>query len=146
MSEVKIAEILEELIKPEVAADVEKTLSYYTEDAVMTNPYGTFKGKDVIKHLMTTTYQNMKDIKFTETGNGIIVQGNKAFVEQVTSATFQGKKCEFLTMCAYEFAGDKIKAIRNVYDRLLIAQQVAKGWPAKPLINMIVRQSEKAMK
>ena len=145
MPEEKNAGILREFFKPEVASDVEKTLSYYTEDATMTNPYGTFKGKDAIKRLMTTTYQNMKDITFTETGNGIIVQGNKAFVEQVTSATFQGKKCEFLTMCAYEFSGDKIKAIRNVYDRLLIAQQVA-PWFAKPIVNMIVKQSEKAMK
>lgn len=146
MPEEKIAGILREFFKPEVAGDAEKTLTYYTEDAVMTNPYGTFKGKEAIKRLMTTTYQNMKDIKFTETGNGILAQGDKAFCEQITSGTFQGKKFEFLTMCAYKFAGDKIKAMRTVYDRLLIAQQVAKGWPAKPIVNMVVKQSEKAMK
>jgi hypothetical protein len=29
---------------------------------------------------------------------------------------------------------------------LLIAQQCAKSWPAKPMVNMVVRQSEKSMK
>jgi len=49
-------------------------------------------------------------------------------------------------MCAYEFSGEKIKNVRQVSDRLLTAQQVAKGWPARWLVNMIVRQSDKAMK
>ncbi len=42
----------------------------------------------------------MKDMKVTETGNGIIVQGDKAFFEHVLSGTYQGKKFEFLAMCA----------------------------------------------
>jgi hypothetical protein len=74
------------------------------------------------------------------------VQGDKAFFEHVISGTFQGKKYEMLAMCAYEFSGDKIKNARSVYDRLLTAQQCVKGWPAKPIVNMVVKQSEKAMK
>ncbi len=88
----------------------------------------------------------MKDMKATEAGNGVIVQGDKGFFEHVISGTYQGKKFEMLAMCAYEFSGDKIKAVREAGDRLLIAQQVASGWPAKPMINMIVRQMDKAMK
>jgi hypothetical protein len=85
-------------------------------------------------------------MKITETGNGIIVQGDKAFFEHILSGTFQDKKYEMLAMCAYEFSGDKIKKVRSVYDRLLTAQQVVKGWLATPIVNMVVKQSEKSMK
>jgi len=146
MPEEKIAGIMREFVKAMAAGDVEKTIAYFTDDAVVTNPYGTYKGRDSIKVHMAAMFRNLKDMKITEAGNGIIVQGDKAFFEHVISGTYQGKKWETLSMCAYEFSGDKVKGIRETYDRLLIAQQAAKGWPAKPIVNMVVKQSEKAMK
>jgi limonene-1,2-epoxide hydrolase len=146
MPEEKIAGIMRELVKMWGVGDAEKMIAYFTDDAVVINPYGTFKGKEAIKRNFTAMFNNMKDIKVVETGNGIIAQGDKAFFEHVISGMFQGKKYEMLAMCAYEFAGDKVKAMRTVYDRLLIAQQVVTGWPAKPIVNMVVKQSEKAMK
>jgi ketosteroid isomerase-like protein len=146
MPEEKIAGIMREFVKAMAAGEVEKTLAYFTDDAVSTNPYGTFKGKEAIKSNLTAMSRNLKDMEITEAGNGIIVQGDKAFFEHVISGPFQGKKYEMLAMCAYEFSGDKIKNVREVYDRLLTAQQVVKGWPAKPIVNMVVKQSEKAMK
>jgi len=146
MPEEKLAGIMREFVKAMAAGEVEKTLAYFSENAVSTDPYGTYKGKEAIKSNLTAMSRNMKDMKVTETGNGIIVQGDKAFFEHVLSGTFQGKKFEMLAMCAYEFSGDKIKNVRSVYDRLLIAKQVAKGWPAKPIVNMVVKQTEKAMK
>lgn len=146
MPEEKIAGIMREFVKAMAAGEVDKTLAYFTDDAVSTNPYGTFKGKEAIKRNLTAMSTNMKDMKVTETGNGIIVQGDKAFFEHVLSGTYQGKKFEMLAMCAYEFSGDKIKNVRSVYDRLLTAKQVVTGWPAKPIVNMVVKQMEKAMK
>ena len=146
MPEEKLAGIMREFVKAMAAGEVEKTLAYFSENAVSTDPYGTYKGKEAIKQSVVAMSRNLKDMKVTETGNGIITQGDKAFFEHVLSGTFQGKKFEMLAMCAYEFSGDKIKNVRSVYDRLLIAKQVAKGWPAKPIVNMVVRQSEKAMK
>jgi len=146
MPEEKIAGIMREFVKAMAAGDVEKTIAYFTDDAVVTNPYGTYKGKDAIKGHMAAMFRNLKDMKFVETGNGIIVQGDKAFFEHVLSGLYQGQKFEMLAICAYEFSGDKIKNVRSVYDRLLTAQQTAKGWPAKPLVNMIVRRADKAMK
>jgi len=146
MLEEKIAGIMREVVKAIVAGNVEKTIAYFSDDAVLTDPYGTYKGKDAIKGHMVAMFRNLKDMKYVETGNGIVAQGDKAFFEHIISGTFQGKKWEMLSMCAYEFSGDKVKGIREVYDRLLIAQQVAKGWPATPMVNMIVRQSEKAVK
>jgi hypothetical protein len=147
MPEEKIAGIMREYVKVmNDRGDVDKIIAYFTDDAVFTHPLGTYKGKEAIKDHMVAMARNTKDLKVTENGNGIIVKGDKAFIEHIVSWTLQGEKIEFLAMCAYEFSGDKIKGIREVYDRLLIAQQAAKGWPAKPLVNMIVRQSEKAMK
>jgi ketosteroid isomerase-like protein len=146
MPEEKLAGIMREFVKAMAAGDGEKTLSYLTDDVVSVTPYGPLKGKEAIKQNVLAMSRNMKDMKVTETGNGIIVQGDKAFFEHILSGTFQGKKFEMLAMCAYEFSGDKIKNIRMVYDRLLGMSQIAKGWPARPIVNMVVRQSEKAMK
>jgi ketosteroid isomerase-like protein len=146
MPEEKIAGIMREFVKAMAAGDGEKTISYLTEDAVSVTPYGTYKGKEAIKQNVIAMSRNIKDMKITEAGNGIIAQGDKAFFEHVLSGTFQGKKFEVLAMCAYEFSGDKVKNVRSVYDRLLTAQQVVKGWPAKPIVNMVVKQSEKAVK
>jgi ketosteroid isomerase-like protein len=146
MPEEKYAVIMREFVKAMAAGDAEKTISYLTDDVISVTPYGTYRGKEAIKQNVVAMSKNMKDMNVREAGNGIIWQGDKAFFEHVLSGTFQGKKYEMLAMCAYEFSGDKIKNLRSVYDRLLTAQQVVKGWPAKPLVNMVVRQSEKAMK
>jgi uncharacterized protein (TIGR02246 family) len=146
MPEENIAGIMREFVKAMAAGDAEKTISYLTDDASWITPYGTLKGKEAIKQNIATMARNMQNMKITETGNGIIVQGDKAFFEHILSGTYQGKKFEMLAMCAYEFSGDKIKNMRSVYDRLLTAKQVVKGWPAKPIVNMVVKQSEKSMK
>lgn len=146
MAEEKIAGIMREYVKEWGTMDVEKMTAYFTDDAVNTDPSGTYKGKESIKSHLEAMSRNMNNIKITETGNGIIAQGDKAFFEHVISGTYQGQKFEFLAMCAYEFSGDKFKNVRTVYDRLLVAQQSAKGWPAKPIVNMVVKQSEKSMK
>jgi predicted ester cyclase len=140
------ATIMREFVKALAAGEVDKTLSYFTDDAVSVDPSGTYRGKAEIRRDTETMAKNFKNMKVTEAGNGIIVQGDKAFFEHVLSGTYQGKKFEFLAMCAYEFSGDKIKNVRSVYDRLLVAKQVVSGWPATSIVNMVVRQMEKASK
>jgi ketosteroid isomerase-like protein len=146
MPEEKIASIMREFVKAMAEGDASKTASYAVDDVVSVTPYGTIQGKEALKQNVLAMARNMKNMKITETGNGIIVQGDKAFFEHILSGTFQDKKYEMLAMCAYEFSGDKIKKVRSVYDRLLTAQQVVKGWPATPIVNMVVKQSEKSMK
>ena len=48
-------------------------------------------------------------------------------------------------MCAYEFSNDKIREVKTVFDRLLIAKQAAKGWLPETLVNLIVKQAEKGL-
>lgn len=145
MPEEKQADIMRDFAKSWEVGDVEKMVANFTDDVVVINPYGTFTGKEAFKRVLTAMLKNMKNIKVVETGNGIIVQGDKAFFEHVISGIYQGKKFEMLAMCAYEFSGDKVKNMRTVYDRLLVAQQAAPGWFARSMVNMIVKQSNKAM-
>ena len=144
MAEEKIPGIMREFVKTMAKGDVEKALSFLTDDAVWVNPDGTFKGKEELRRYLTVMCQNMQDMTVTECGNGIIMQGNKAFFEHVIGGTIKGKKCEGLAFCAYEFSGDKIKEVRTAHDRLLMAKQVATG-PGKWLVNMIVKQAEKGL-
>ena len=99
-----------------------------------------FKGKDEARRFLSA--EPMQGTTATETGNGIIVEGNKAFFEHVIASTFRGRRTEGLAMCAYEFKGDKIQKLRTTFDRLLLAQQVTGGLP-KMMVNMIVKQAEK---
>jgi ketosteroid isomerase-like protein len=139
------ATIMREFVKALETGDVEKSVSIFTDDGFYETPYGPYKGKEALRQLFTAMSRNIKGTKVTESGNGIIVQGDKAFYEHVISGTFQGKKFEMLALCAWEFSGEKVKNMRSVYDRLLIAQQAA-PWFAGPMVNMIVSQSNKAVK
>ena len=144
MAEEKIPGIMRDFVKTLGEGDVEKTLSYFTEDGVWVNPNGTFRGKDELRRCLTVMSQNIQDMTVTECGNGIIVEGNKAFFEHVIAGTMEGKRAEVLAMCAYEFSGDKIKETRTVWDRLLMAQQAATGL-GKWMVNLIVKQAEKGL-
>ena len=144
MAEEKIPSIVREFLKTMESGDVEKSMAYFTDDAVWTCPMGTFKGKDEVRRYTVAMYDQMKDVKVKECGNGLIAQGNKVLIEHEISSTMQGKKASVLAFCAYEFAGDKIKEVRSAFDRLSMAQQVTSGLP-KMMVNMIAKQTEKGM-
>jgi ketosteroid isomerase-like protein len=144
MADEKIPGIMREFVKAMGKGDVEKQLSFLTDDAAWINPNGTFKGKEELRRYLTVFLGSTKDLTVTECGNGIIVQGNKAFFEHVIGGTVEGRRAEVLAMCAYEFSGDKIKAVRTTYDRLSMAQQAATGL-GKWMANMIVKQMEKGL-
>ncbi|MBU2535025.1 MAG: nuclear transport factor 2 family protein [Chloroflexota bacterium] len=146
MPEEKIPSIMREFVKTMSDGDAEKTLAYFAEDGVWVNPGGTFRGKDEIRRYTACLYDQMKDIKVKECGNGIIVQGNKAFFEHEITGTMGGKKATILAMCAYEFEGEKIKETRTTYDRLAMAQQAVKGWLPKMMVNLIAKQAEKGLR
>jgi len=146
MTEERIADLMREFIGTMAKGDVEKTLSCFTDDATWVTPNGTFRGKEELRHCLTQMTQSMQDMAVTETGNGIIVQGNKAFFEHIIAGTMEGKRGEVLAMCAYEFSGEKIQLTRTVYDRLSMAQQVAKGLIPRWLVGMIVNKVESAFR
>ena len=143
MTNEEIASVMRDFVQTMAKGDVEKTLSFFTEDGVFVTPNGTFKGKNELRRHLSAEAESMQDMAVTETGNGIIVEGNKAFFEHIIAATVQGRRAEVLAMCAYELSDGKIKEVRSAFDRLSLAQQAAKGWLPKMLVNFIVRQAEK---
>lgn len=146
MSEEKIKSVMHDFLKTLAERDVEKALSFCTEDAAWVTPEGTFKGKGELKRYVTWLNQNTPDLKITETGIGIMAQGNNGVYEHVLSGTFEGTKWEMLAMCAYEFSDEKIQNIRTVYDRLWMAKQVVKGMLAKKAVNSIINATEKGLR
>jgi len=145
MADEKIAGIMRDFIQALEKKDLEKVLSLCTDDAVWVTPDGSFKGKGELRRYLTWFFDVGQNVKVTESGNKIIVQGNRAFYEHIISATIRGVKIEYLAMCAYEFSGEKIQQMRTVHDRLSIAKQAVKGWPAKWLVNSIVKRAEKGL-
>jgi len=146
MSDERILSIMRDCFGAMEKGDVEKGLSFWAEDGVWITPAGTFKGKEEVKRYLTWMAQSMQDVKITETGNGIIAQGDKAFVEHNIAGTSQGMRAEVLAVCAWEFNNGKIQRMSTVMDRLSMARQGAKGWLAKWLVNSIVKRAEKGLR
>jgi ketosteroid isomerase-like protein len=145
MSDEKIVSIMRECFGAMEKGDVEKQLSFWAEDGVWITTSGTFRGKEQVKRYSTWMADTIKDMKITEMGNGIIAQGDKAFVEHNIAGTFEGKRVEVLAMCAWEFRNGKIQRMSTVMDRLLMAKQGAKGWLPKWIVNTVVKQAEKGL-
>jgi len=144
VSEEKIEGIMRDFVKAIEEKNVEKALSFLTDDADYVTSQGTFKGKEELRRYLTwglSTY-----VKITETGVGIMVKGNKAVFEHAVEGMYEGMKYEALTICVYEFSDEKIQHIRTVVDRLFIAKQVAKGWFAKRIMNYIIARAEKGLR
>ena len=146
MSEEQIKSIMRDCFRAMEKGDVEKGLSFWAEEGVWVTPAGTFKGKEELKRYLTWMAESMQDVTITETGNGIIMQGNKAFVEHVIAATMEGMRGEVLAMCAWEFSDGKIQRMATVMDRLSLAKQAAKGWLAKWIVNSILKRAEKGLR
>lgn len=146
MSEEKIESIMRDFVKAFTKRDVEKAVSFFTEDATWTTPEGTFKGKEELKRYLTWLAQSTPDLTVTDSGIGIMVQGNKGVYEHIFAGTREGVRGEMLVMCVYEFSDEKIQHARSVYDRLSLAKQVSKGWLAKRVVNCVVKRAEKGLR
>jgi hypothetical protein len=125
--------------------DPDKILSFFTEDGDWTRPEGVFRGKEELKRYFDVTLSNIKNLKLTVCGNGIITEGNNAYNELMVTGIYMGKKVEFLEIDASECSDGKIKHIRSEYDRLSIAKQAAKGWLAKMMVNSMIKQTERGL-
>ena len=128
------------------SGDVEKILAFFTDDAEWQTPEGTFKGKEQLRRYITWNKQMTPDLKMTDSGAKIVTEGDIRVREHVLSGTYEGSKWSTLALCVYEFAGEKIKGMRSVYDRLAIAKQVSKGTIAKMSVNGILKKMEKGLR
>jgi ketosteroid isomerase-like protein len=126
--------------------DVDKALSFFTDDATFFGPEGTFKGKEEIKRYITWISKVITDVKFTDDGVGIIVQGNKAVDQNIFSYTNnEGIKIKVNNVGTYEFNGEKIKNHWIIHDRLSTAKQATEGPIARKVVNSIIARMEKGL-
>ncbi len=145
MSSEKKAEIMRGFVKSFEDLDIDKAISFCTDDFDWLTPMKHFKGKEGLREFINWLAESVKDYKVTESGIGILVEGDKAFFEHTMSGEMQGEKVSFLAICTYEFSGDKIKVGRTVYDRLAIAEQASNKWLPKKLVGTIVNQMQKGL-
>jgi uncharacterized protein (TIGR02246 family) len=126
--------------------DLEKTLSFFAEDADWVNPNGEFKGKEEIKNYFKWVFEINPDQKIIESGVKIIAEEDQAVYEHILEGSFEGMKYQILALCIYESKGSKFQYLRTTYDRLSIAKQLAKGPIAKTAVNTILKRMEKGLK
>jgi ketosteroid isomerase-like protein len=67
--------------------DVEKMLSFLTENVVLVDPAGAFNGKEEVKRFLGWEVQAAPDSKIRNAGIGIIVKGNRAVYENVSDGS-----------------------------------------------------------
>ncbi len=114
---------------------------FFTEDGVWVTPFGTFTGREEIKHFLDWQNKTM-EWSVHKAGNDIIISKNKAFYEHEIKATVEGKDVELCAMCAWEFDDDqKVTEVRTVYDRFSTLEQAATG-VGKFLVNQIGKKFE----
>jgi ketosteroid isomerase-like protein len=146
MTDQQIKDAIHNFLKSWTAGDMKQTLSLITDDSVWVNPQGTFKGTSQIEKYAKWIYDNNKDFKIVENGVGIIVQGDKAFIEHDVSGTLNGMKWVVPASCAWEFKDGKVASVRTFYDVLGQAQQAAKGMLARWMVGQVVNASQKGLK
>lgn len=126
MSDEKIESIIRDFVETIMKRDVEKTLSFLTEDVVWVQPEGTFKGKDEVKRLLTWLPRSFwySQLKVRDAGVGILVKGNKAVYEQIIEGvSAHDRTYEAPVISIFEFSGEKIQQYRTLCDRMMLGKQ-----------------------
>ena len=125
--------------------DIDKALTFFTNDAAWTNSEGTFKGTEEIRNYTIWMLGALKDLTFTDDGVGIVVDGNKAVYQHIFEGTNEGNRIKVKSICTYLFDGDKCIQHFTTTDRLLMAQQAATGFFEGIAVNAIVKRVEKGL-
>jgi len=146
MSDVEeIRRILREFMDAVCSKDVEKTLSFYADDAIEIWSGRTFKGKEELRRWKTSFVQSFREMKYEEMD--IVVQGDKVAVEGTAEGILDdGRTVRFPLVLIGSVKDGKIQWLHNYYDRLLVAKQAAKGVIQTRIVNMIVERMEKMIR
>lgn len=145
MTEEQMRNTMREVVRALTSRDIEKMLSYLADDASWTAPEGSFKGKAELRKYATWLIQTIPDLSAVESGIKTMAQGNIGIYEHIFSGTYKGRRWQTLSICIYEFSGDKIQSIRTVQDRLSMARQVAAG-VERWLVGSLVGSMEKGLR
>jgi len=145
MTDQQIKDAIHGFLKSWTAGDVKNALSFFAEDALFVTPLGTFKGTAQIEKYITWVSRMTKDYKVTETGIGIITQGDVGVIEYNLSGIYHGMKWETPAMAIYEFENGKIGSMRGFYNVLSRSQQTTKGI-SRWIVNLVVNGAQKGLR
>lgn len=145
MTEQEIKDAARKFLKSWTTGDIKQASSFFAEDAEWITPQVTVKGIAEIEKFLKWSLEMIKDYKITETGIGMVVQGDTIIVEHDLSGTSNGKKWVTPAICIDEFKNGKVVKSRSYFDALSQAQQVAKGIFAKWIVNTVVNTTKKGL-
>ncbi len=145
MSKEKHAELMRQFVRFIEENDIEKSLSFCTDDIRLVNPFGTFEGKEEVRRYFEWMSDNIQDMEYTETGGGMLVEGDKAAYEHTLTGEYEGEEVESLVICTYQFSDDKIKEMHYILDTLEIAKQAASGLLSEKMVNTVYNQTRKGL-
>ena len=118
----------------------------YHKDYVYHGPGGyEVRGADGVKRFFIKARELMPDMHFTI--NDMIAEGDKVFIRytaQVTSKT-DGKHYTSVNMVLSRIADGKLIEERESIDRMATAQQGARGWFQKMMVNYIAKKVNRGM-
>jgi ketosteroid isomerase-like protein len=143
MSEQDPGKVLRSIHEALNKRDVDKAVSFFADDVVSVSPEGTFKGKAEIRRYFEWLLHQNSEFKLTETG--LYVEGNVVTHEYVAEATTKDGKGSLPCIAIAEIKNGKVQRIRNYYDRVTLAKQMAKGVIATRAVNSIISQMEKGL-
>jgi ketosteroid isomerase-like protein len=140
MTETRIRQLAAELDEAIEQHDVDKVVTFFSQDCEIETIGLTLKGHDGARKWMSWLVAQLPNISFKP--RVILVQGN-LLIEEYAALTktedgtdIESKQCEVL-----EYENDKLKSLRIYFDRLDFAEYTAKNWFQKAVVRRMIRIS-----
>jgi ketosteroid isomerase-like protein len=87
--------------------NVEKILSYFTDDASWIAPQYKIRGKNEIEEHVLWLFENIEDLNFINDGIGIMVNEDKAVCQKIFEAKIGEVKVKIPTMFIFRLRNNK---------------------------------------
>ena len=114
MSDNKFEEMIRDYVDALEKNDINRALSFFSDDAVWYNPKGVYTGTKELTEYLTWLFAILSDMKFVDDGIGVMVQGNKGVYQHILECTVRGSKKKVPTFCTYLFNGRKCEIHRTI--------------------------------
>jgi hypothetical protein len=140
----RIIKLAEELDNDLELQDVDKLISYFSEDCEIEIFGLKLKGKQNLRNWLKWFFSLFETIKFEPIV--IMVENNIFFEEFIINVTFkQGKRLSVKVAEVLEYENYMIKSLRLYLDRLEFADILTTGFLSKKIINLIKKRSLKGL-
>jgi ketosteroid isomerase-like protein len=153
LSEEDIVKVIRGFVESIVKGDVEKALSFLTEDVIWVQPEGTFKGKEEVKRLLSWLPNSFwySQLKVRDDGAGMLVKGNRAMYEHVIyGVSAHSRTYEAPAISIFEFSGERIQRYMTLWDRMTLGKQGCGkqgygGWLDRKILGGILNTWEQGL-